>query len=80
METAITTHAIRQIKKLPQDVRTAVMAAIDALAEWPDVANVKNLKNRSDYRLRVGRYRVIFEVAENTIWITHVVIRDDNTY
>ena len=50
------------------------------LRNWPDVRQVKNFKDRSDYRLRVGRYRVFFKVTVGVIWITEVLLRDGNTY
>lgn len=80
METQISTHAHRQLKKLPQDVRREILDALREFRNWPDVRNVKSLKNRPDYRLRVGRYRVIFEVTANVIWITEIALRNEGTY
>jgi len=80
MEIKMTTHAVRQIKKLPAQVREYINEAIDSLASWPQVNQVKRLAGRSDYRLRVDRYRVIFEVTGTVIWVTQVLLRDDNTY
>lgn len=54
------------------------------LAEWPGAHNVKALTNREDYRLRIGRYRVLFLVqptGEVVIFkIVEVKKRDENTY
>ena len=36
--------------------------AVDSLKTFPNCQNVKRLTSRNDYRLRVGRYRVIFSV------------------
>lgn len=80
MDIMKTTHAIRQLKKLPVAVRQEINDAINELADWPHVDKVKALSGRNDYRLRVGRYRVIFEVTQSVIWITQVLIRDDTTY
>ena len=80
MEIRTTTHASRQIRKLPAEVRGSINDAIDTLALWPDVENVKRLTGRNDFRLRVGRYRIIFEVTANVIWVTQIRIRDDRTY
>jgi mRNA-degrading endonuclease RelE of RelBE toxin-antitoxin system len=80
MEIIITTHAQRQLKKLPAQALKELKPAILGLAAWPDVESVKKLKNRPDYRLRVGRYRVVFEVDEKKLYITQVLLRDDRTY
>jgi len=76
----ITPHAQRQLKKLPKLVLRELQTAILGLASWPDVNNVRKLKNRPDYRLRIGRYRAVFEISEETLYITHVLLRDDKTY
>ena len=51
---------------------------------WPNVPDVKALTNRNDYRLRVGRYRVLFTVTPSgevtVILIEEVKKRDEHTY
>ena len=80
MEISLTVHAYRQLKKLPPDIQAQIRTAIDGLAEWPCVRGVKGLQNRDDYRLRVGRSRVFFEVTTATIWVTQIIIRNEHTY
>jgi mRNA-degrading endonuclease RelE of RelBE toxin-antitoxin system len=80
-----TRKAATQLVGLPQKVQDAVHNALSAmLAEWPTPRNVKALTNRDDYRLRVGRYRVIFLIHPNgeiTVFkIIEVKKRDENTY
>ena len=77
MEVIITNHAQRQLKKLDEQARQELRPAILDLSEWLEVENVKKLKGRPDYRLRVGRYRVIFE---GSIYVTQILLRDDRTY
>lgn len=80
MEIIITNHALRQIKKLPRQTALLIMEGMEVLKGWPEVSEVKKLKNRPDYRLRIGRYRVVFEVSGNTLHITQVLLRNENTY
>ena len=83
METrvAISATAIKQLKKLPVDVRRQVGRAIRELDNWPDVQNVKPLQGIKGYRLRSGRYRVLFDVDEHgMILVVEVVIRNERTY
>ena len=80
MEITYSTHARRQLRKLPRDIQEEILSAVDSLEEWPHVRNVKSLTNRTDYRLKVGRYRVVFEVIVDTIYVTQVLIRNENTY
>lgn len=79
-----TSKAARQFRKLAAEVQTSVGADIYALANWPQVQNVKKLVNRNDYRLRSGNYRVVFTVHPNgtltVIRIEEVKKRDEHTY
>ena len=80
MEISISSHATRQLKKLPPAARQQLKAAIDSLANWPNVEKVTRLVNRGDYRLRVGQYRVIFAVSGAAIWVTQILPRNERTY
>jgi mRNA interferase RelE/StbE len=80
-----TPKAYRQLRKLrnPQ-VAEFIFDAVDSLTSWPDCQNVKHLTNHEyQYRLRVGRYRVFFDVSEETVTIItvqEVKKRDERTY
>lgn len=66
-----------------QGDREAVYDAVEGLANWPDCRNVKPLANHEyGYRLRVGRYRVLFDVRDGIriIEIREVRKRDERTY
>jgi mRNA interferase RelE/StbE len=79
-----TMRAAKQLAKLPKHDQTAVRDGVDTLAQWPECRHVKALTNRGDYRLRVGRYRVIFTVdaAQGAIVvrIEEVKQRNERTY
>lgn len=83
MKIIFSTRAAKQFSKLTAQRRAAIEKSYASLESWPPQhADVKKLKNRPDWRLRSGRFRVIFEVDEEeaVIVITQVVIRDDRTY
>ena len=77
-------RAYKQLKKMPTKVKTAVFNAVEQLPEHDGWRNVKSLTNHQyDYRLRVGRYRVFFDIEEGEIriyLIQEVKKRDDRTY
>jgi mRNA-degrading endonuclease RelE of RelBE toxin-antitoxin system len=58
--------------------------ATSDLAAWPDCRNVKALVGREGYRLRVGRYRVLFTINAHhepvIVQIEEVKKRDERTY
>jgi mRNA interferase RelE/StbE len=57
-----TARALRQARKLPPVEQGNIADAVETLRDWPDVERVKALKGTPGYRLRVGRYRVLFTV------------------
>lgn len=77
-----TRKALKQLKRLQQQHRKQIVVSVRALEHWPDCPNVKALVNKPGYRLRVGSYRVLFEVEDElrVIEIEGVKKRDDRTY
>jgi mRNA interferase RelE/StbE len=64
-----TRKAEKQIRKLDRQVRDRVDSAIDGLAENPRPANYKPLKGSPYARIRVGDYRVIYEVRDREVLV-----------
>lgn len=78
-----TTKALRQARKLPPAAQGDIAKAVDALREWPHVDQVKALVGKPGYRLRVGRYRVLFTIHAGIpliVRIEEVKKRDEHTY
>lgn len=69
---------------MPLKAKTAVINAVEQLPEPDGWRNVKSLTNHQyGYRLRVGRYRVFFDLEEGEIsiyLIQEVKKRDEHTY
>ncbi|MDC4232462.1 type II toxin-antitoxin system RelE/ParE family toxin [Actinomyces sp. B33] len=68
-----TTAAARQIKKLPRPARDRVLDAIDDLQDDPRPHGAKKLVGEHDaWRIRVGNYRVIYDVTDSELVVTVV--------
>ncbi|UTC61792.1 type II toxin-antitoxin system RelE/ParE family toxin [Treponema sp. OMZ 787] len=75
--------ATKQFLKLPQEQQIQIADGVDVLYNFPNVQNVKTLKNHKyQYRLRIGRFRILFNFHKviEIISIEEVKKRDDNTY
>lgn len=60
--------AKRQFKKLPDDAQGKLRAAIEDLARCPRPRGSRKLIGYQDvYRIRAGRYRVIYSVDEEKV-------------
>nr|WP_210433545.1 hypothetical protein [Zobellella endophytica] len=69
--------------KLPQQDAVVIYDGVEELKQFPESRNVKRLTNHQyDYRLRVGRYRVLFDFdgEVKVVSIEEVKKRDGQTY
>lgn len=70
----VVTDKVRKIiLKLPHLTAAKIETSLLELEENPRPAGCKKLKGRSGYRIRVGDYRVIYEIEDN---ILRVIIID----
>ncbi|MBO0939565.1 type II toxin-antitoxin system RelE/ParE family toxin [Fibrella sp. HMF5335] len=72
----ITEYAIRQLKKLSPQVVTKIKEAIADLMYEPRPHNHIKLTNVEAYRIRVGNYRVIYEINDSVLTISVVEVAD----
>lgn len=78
-----TRKATKQLLKITKPDQAKIFDAAQALAHMPNVQNVKALtRHQFGYRLRVGRYRVIFDWdgSVKIVNIEEVSKRDERTY
>ena len=76
----LSTQAQREFAAIVGGSRTRVRAALLAFAESGrgDVKKLKGVHNGADlYRLRVGPYRVIFELAPEAVRVTRNIHRSE---
>lgn len=62
--------AEKQFKKLPSQIQQLLRPQIDALVENPRPTGVKKLEGEDNrYRIRVGNYRVVYEVQQEVLLV-----------
>ncbi|WP_333822177.1 type II toxin-antitoxin system RelE family toxin [Pinisolibacter sp.] len=80
MKTIAFTHAAaKDLDALPAEAREDVLRGLDLYA-MTGRGDVKALTGRSGFRLRIGRYRVLFDEDTRTILAIHVGKRETTTY
>jgi mRNA interferase RelE/StbE len=73
----LTPRARRDVEKLPKTVGERVAAAIDALAIDPRPRGVKKLQGDENlWRVRVGSYRLVYEIHDDRLIVLIVRIAD----
>jgi mRNA interferase RelE/StbE len=72
----ISSAAEKELDRLPKEVARRIALAIDDLQSDPRPQGVLKLKgSRSKYRIRVGQYRVLYQVDDKVQLVTVVRIR-----
>lgn len=66
--------AIKALAKINDPYYSAIIKAIDELAENPRPMGYKKLTGRNGYRIRVGTYRIIYDIFETSLIIEIVNI------
>ncbi len=80
MKTVIFTHlAAKEFDKLPKEVRLSFEQAISGYILYGQ-GDVLKLNGRSGYRMRVGDYRMIFEIEGDHLIALYFGHRQTNTY
>lgn len=73
------------MKKIPNHYQDAILESVDNLQLFPKCNHLditRLINHRHGYRMRVGRYRVLFDHEDviKIINIQEVTKRDDRTY
>lgn len=71
----LTPRAEREFKSLDGSVRGRIKQRIDSLAKNPYPSGIKKIEGEEElYRLRVGDYRILYQVKEKTLLVLIVRI------
>jgi len=60
-------RALKDLDKLDLFIAKRIIKKVDTLQENPFAKDVKRLKGETTFRLRIGEYRVFFEIKDNII-------------
>ena len=72
---------LKDLKKIDRRSLRFIKKRLEELRNFPDVPNIKHLSNHplADYRMRVGNYRILFDVnwEKKEIYVLKVGHRRD---
>ena len=79
MKINIRKSAIKDLRKIDRQNREKIHLKMAELKNFPEISNLKKLTNfEPAYRRRIGDYRILFDVLENTIEIGRILHRKDS--
>jgi mRNA interferase RelE/StbE len=71
--------AIKDLGKIHKAEVSKIFSKIEALEKFPHVPNLKKLSNFDPpYRLRVGNYRILFDIENDTLTVYRVKHRKES--
>ena len=73
-ELFIERRAQKQLAKIPEPDRGRIVAAVGGLAEEPRPSGVEKLTGREAWRIRVGDYRIIYEIHDQKLMVLVVAL------
>jgi mRNA interferase RelE/StbE len=65
-------NAIKELAKLEKNITTRIYKKVSSLKENFNSVDIKRLQNSNLFRLRIGDYRVLFEIKNNIILILKI--------
>ncbi len=66
--------AQKQLAKISEPYYTKIKNAILDLAKDPKPSGCKQLKGRQSYRIRVGQYRIIYEIQQELLLVDVIAV------
>lgn len=71
---SILPRAVKELRRISPEIRSRIHPHVTALAEDPRPPRSRKLAGREGYRIRVGDYRVLYDVddASRSVVILHV--------
>lgn len=79
MKISIRKSAIKDLRKVHKKTKERIHNTILNLKNFPNTSNIKKLTHfEPAYRLRIGDYRVLFDVADDTVVIGRVLHRKES--
>ena len=66
--------ALQQLRALPRAIQQRLGARIGNLGHDPHPPGSRKLLGQNDYRIRVGDYRIIYEIDSETMSVTVAVV------
>lgn len=79
MKVELSPKASKQLGRMDDQLKSRIAVALRKLAMEPPQGDIKALQGRDGYRMRIGQYRVLFDIIEGRI-IVHDILPRGQAY
>lgn len=67
--------SLKELKKLPKNISLRILKSIDKLSANPRVGNVRPMVGIKSWRLKIGEYRVVYDINDNKLLVLIIRVR-----
>lgn len=75
MNVVLSPKAAKYLKRLNEPQKGRIIRALEQLEKEPPEGDIRSLIGRDGYRLRVGDYRILFDIVDSEIAIHEIGMR-----
>lgn len=75
MEVEVSPKAVKYLSKIDTVLKNRIIRALRKLQSEPPEGDIKKMKGKDGFRLRIGKYRALFDVMENKIIVYDIDVR-----
>jgi mRNA interferase RelE/StbE len=79
MNTTLSPQVAKYLNRLNEPDKSRILKALKKLELEPPQGDIKSLVGKDGYRLRIGDYRLLFDIIDNTI-IIHTIAPRGQAY
>lgn len=72
MNVILSPKAAKYLKGLNQPIKGRIKEALAKLESEPPQGDIRSLGGQDGFRLRVGKYRALFDIEDNIIVVTEI--------
>lgn len=82
MEIIVEENFYKKVKKMPKNIQKRALEVLKLLENFPFIRlDIKKLKGKErSFRVRIGRYRILFILVNNKIYVSDIDIRGKVEY
>ena len=75
MNVVLAPRVAKTLRRMNEPQKGRIIKALEHLSKEPPEGDIKSLVGRDGYRLRVGDYRVLFDITEQEIVVYDIGLR-----
>ena len=75
MNVELSPKAIKFFNRLNEPMRSRIAAALHKLEQEPPQGDIKALRNGNWFRIRVGKYRILFVIDDTVVRVHEIGLR-----